>query len=246
MRRVIFTAIAFFLLSLTSAFASGVSVSKSFIKANEAYETGDYAQATELYEAIVQEVKSGALYYNLGNSYFKEGKIGYALANYLRAKRYIPNDSDLNDNIRYLQTFTKDTIENKNLFCHLYKIFFFCNIFSTKLFFYIFTFFNAAFFLLLIIKKGSLNWLRNLTFILLILSAIALALNYNRYYNDKNGVIIKSEVSVKSGSSLNDTTLFNLHEGTVLRVIGESGDWLKIRLLDNKKGWVLRKVVEPV
>jgi tetratricopeptide (TPR) repeat protein len=230
--------------------AFALDVSKRFLQANEAYEKADYANAAMFYENILKEVKNGNLYYNLGNCYFKEGKIGYALVNYLRAKKFTPNNNDLNDNINYLRTLTKDKIEDKSMFSFIYKIFSFNDSFSLKVYFYIFTLFNITFFSLLIIrllvKKYFLDWLKNIMLFLLIFSAMGCMLNYMMYFHDKKGVIISGEVSVRSGSSLNDTTIFNLHEGTEFKAVDEKVDWLKIQLLDNKKGWVLKKVVELV
>jgi tetratricopeptide (TPR) repeat protein len=238
----------FLFLSGSSSFA--LDASKSFLKANEAYEKGEFKEAAELYETILKEIKNGILYFNLGNCYFKQGKIGYALSNYLRAKKYDPNNSDINDNIKYLRTITKDKVENKGLFNFVYRVFFYYDTFNIKEFFYIFIFFNVTFFLVLAVrflyKKTFLNWLKNVILLLLLISAAGCLLNYKVFFYDLNGVIVRSEISVRSGSSLNDTVIFNLHEGTEFKVTDENGDWLKIKLLDNKRGWILKSVVELI
>jgi tetratricopeptide (TPR) repeat protein len=73
-----------------------------FTAAAEAYKAEDYDKAAAAYEEILRGGKeSGALYYNLGNSYFKKGSLGKAVLNYERARRLIPRDGDLDFNLEY-------------------------------------------------------------------------------------------------------------------------------------------------
>ncbi|MBI5023959.1 MAG: tetratricopeptide repeat protein [Candidatus Omnitrophica bacterium] len=76
-----------------------------FMTAAAAYRAEDYDKAVAAYEAILRGGKeSGALYYNLGNSYFKKGSLGKAILNYERARRLIPRDGDLNFNLAYARS----------------------------------------------------------------------------------------------------------------------------------------------
>ena len=51
-------------------------------------------------------------------------------------------------------------------------------------------------------------------------------------------MILSEEVEVKSGRSLDTITLFQLHEGALVKVIGKHNGWLEVRLNDKQKGWV--------
>lgn len=54
-------------------------------EAEVAYTKEDYAKAIELYEGILKSNgESAAVYYNLGNAYYKAGKIAPAILNYER------------------------------------------------------------------------------------------------------------------------------------------------------------------
>ena len=44
--------------------------------------------------------------------------------------------------------------------------------------------------------------------------------------------------STKSSASLDTITLFQLHEGALVNIVGKHDDWLEVRLNDNQKGWV--------
>ena len=73
-----------------------------FTAAAAAYRAEDYDKAAAAYEEVLRGGKeSGALYYNLGNSYFKKGSLGKAVLNYERARRLVPRDGDLNFNLEY-------------------------------------------------------------------------------------------------------------------------------------------------
>ena len=55
-------------------------------RANERYERGEYAEAAQQYEALIDRGYSDVtLYLNLGNSYFESEDLGRAILSYLRA-----------------------------------------------------------------------------------------------------------------------------------------------------------------
>ena len=68
---------------------------------NKFYQEGQFEQAVQTYQKIIgQGFESGAVYYNLGNAYFKSGKLGYAIFCYEKGLKLQPNDEDLSYNLR--------------------------------------------------------------------------------------------------------------------------------------------------
>ncbi len=61
--------------------------SKSMMQeANGLYQKNNFSEAAQIYQKLVDEGYEGtALYYNLGNAYYRLNKIGYAILNYERA-----------------------------------------------------------------------------------------------------------------------------------------------------------------
>ena len=55
-----------------------------FKTANQFYKEGKYLEAIKAYEEIVDDggLESGAIYYNLGNSYFRLRNLGKTILNY--------------------------------------------------------------------------------------------------------------------------------------------------------------------
>src|SRR5207245_9048665 len=102
------------LLLASPAYADAVN--EAFKKGNDAYYRGDYATAIDAYEKVagVGVVNEG-LYYNLGNSYYRAGRLGPAIYNYERALSLDPDQEDAAYNLRiargYAERRAADQIE---------------------------------------------------------------------------------------------------------------------------------------
>ena len=81
-----------------------------FNDAAKLYENAQYSKAIDAYEIILSSgQRNAALYYNLGNAYYKNGKIGKAVLNYERAKRLRPQDPAIRYNLSFLQRSLQET-----------------------------------------------------------------------------------------------------------------------------------------
>ena len=87
-------------------------VSSQLEAAQAAYEAGDFATAVNTYEALAGEgYHDFALYYNLGNAYYRLGAVGPTLLNYERARLLRPADADLLHNLDLAYARTVDQFE---------------------------------------------------------------------------------------------------------------------------------------
>jgi hypothetical protein len=59
-------------------------------------------------------------------------------------------------------------------------------------------------------------------------------------------VVMEEEVAVTSGPGGNFSTLFNLHQGTRVRVLEEAGGWCRIVFGQDFQGWLPAKVCEKI
>ena len=72
----------------------------SMAAANAMYEQGLYADSARAYQQLADRgYRDPALYYNLGNAYYKQGDLGRAILNYVRARRLDPSDPDTAANL---------------------------------------------------------------------------------------------------------------------------------------------------
>lgn len=77
---------------------------RSFVRALELFDTAksaaDYRESANVLESIVADgYRNGAVFYNLGNAYFRAGEYGRAILNYRKAKSYRPRDPYLKANL---------------------------------------------------------------------------------------------------------------------------------------------------
>lgn len=81
------------------------SAAALYNRGNELYKAGGYQAAKEAYKkALTTGTPNAQLYYNLGNAQLRTGKLGSAIASYLRAKRLRPRDPDIIFNLEYART----------------------------------------------------------------------------------------------------------------------------------------------
>lgn len=67
-----------------------------FHAGNEAYAQGEYEEAIAAYRDVLEAgYVSGALYYNLGNAYYRAGQVGQAIRYYEKARQLIPQNPRL-------------------------------------------------------------------------------------------------------------------------------------------------------
>jgi len=222
-----------------------------FLSANQAYKEGHYEQAAALYENLLAlEIINGNIFYNLGNSYLKAGKIGKALVKYRRAELFMPRNEDLQANIQYALQQTIDKIEGRDPYSYLKSFCFWYSRLTSRELVTVFLIANIGLWgiaLFQLFKKQEYLWLVLYVFIATaILFGVSAAIKvYSLYYNP-GGVVTVREITVRSGGSINDTALFGLHEGAEFEWLDESDGWIKIRLRDGKKGWVQKGTVEKV
>lgn len=86
-----------FLLIMTAFGANAFE--QRFAQGNAAYQSGDYQAAVQAYEEVVgEDVADPAVFYNLGNAYYRVDRLGAAIANYQRALDLDPRFESAREN----------------------------------------------------------------------------------------------------------------------------------------------------
>jgi tetratricopeptide (TPR) repeat protein len=226
-------------------------VSHIFLKANQAYKDGDFNKAADLYKKLLTlGISNGSMYYNLGNAYLKTGSIGKALASYRKAELFLPRDEDLQANIQYAQQQTTDKIEGREPYAVLKSFCFWYERLSIRELVVVFLVVNALLWGTAILRLFY-NWdylgiVLSILLFFTVLMGISSAIKLYAFYGTAGGVVTIREITVRSGSSINDTALFQLHEGAEFEWVEENEGWVKIQLRDGKKGWVQKETVEKI
>ncbi len=100
-------------LILIIAFLSSIAISAQSLslseQADSAYNADNYKEAADLYLHIIQsEGASAALYYNLGNCYYRSGEMGKAILAYERSLRLDPTNDDAKNNLDFVNARISD------------------------------------------------------------------------------------------------------------------------------------------
>lgn len=82
-------------------------------EADSAYMADDFLNAASLYDSAIDSLGPSAdRYYNLGNAYYRAGLPGMAIVSYERALRLDPTNSDIKENLEFVNSKTVDRIES--------------------------------------------------------------------------------------------------------------------------------------
>jgi tetratricopeptide (TPR) repeat protein len=243
----------FLLLCINISFAS--SEEELIAKGNQFYQSGNFDKAAELYQQVVTSgYESPVLYYNLGNSYYRLGKIGYAILNYERAQKLAPGDEDITHNLALANSRIVDKIDNIPPFFlfkwweSLLAFFTISGWTYTAYFFYILVLLSIGLFFFTkspFRQKLSLYSAAGFILLLIITSSL-LAIRMNRELNYKNGVVIEQAVTAKLSPDDKSADAFVLHEGIKVRLEDKVNDWVRIRLKDGKVGWLPEKDLRAI
>lgn len=220
-----------------------------FIQANRDFKEQNYSQAIAKYQSLVDSrFFNGFIFYNLGNGYFRLNQFGMALANYERAKYYLPRDPDLDYNIRFTNQKIVDIINReKPIFS---EIFFWLDSVTLKETFWVFFGLNFILFGLLAFRIFSRHELLFygvlMGLVFWTLGGSSLLWKRHTIYNDWRVVVTSKEVKVHSGPDDRETVLFKLHDGAVVDQIDSEERWVLIEMPDGKKGWVRKSHIEII
>lgn len=225
-------------------------------QADSAYAKGDYVSAIELYEFILaNQGESAAIYYNLGNSYYKNKDIAHSILNYERAYLLSPGDSDIRYNLEMARNNTVDKIDTINEFLLTAWITSLRNSFSADgwarvaIISFIILLSSLGLYVfgrMLILKKVGLL-VAGLCLVITIMSNFFALQQKDMLVNRQTAVIMVPSIIAKSTPDAGGTDLFILHEGHKIFIKDATmKDWCEIQLEDGSIGWIPSNVIEVI
>jgi tetratricopeptide (TPR) repeat protein len=221
--------------------------------ANSLYENGRFAEAAQAYEQLIQQsVHDSAVYYNLGNAYFRLGDIGQAIFNYQRAAQLAPRDADIQANLALARAQAVDQFpaESSSLldnFASVTRQYFTINEMALLalglwfLFGLIWLFYrqmeNGR-------GKEGLQYVLILSGLLMLVAALSLGSRMYVENNRQQAVVIAEVIEVSAGPSTDTITEFDLHSGAEIDLLEQRGEWVRLTLPGGQvQGWVPAEAV---
>ncbi len=235
--------------------AVDLSADARWDSASTAYVNGRYKQAAELYESIRSQGYSGVkLYYNLGNSYFKNGNIGRSILNYNRALVIDPSDEDVLYNLSLAEVRAKDRINPVPKFFAARWVESLWSAMGSNVWAVISIVFFAMFLVAVVLYMLSSRLsLRKWGFYgalaaaaLAILTMLGAGHQKREFTHNDHAIVISSSVPVKSSPDQRSKDLFILHEGTKVKVLASLNGYVEIKIPDGNKGWLDGEAIEYI
>ena len=237
----------FILILLFSVNLWGFNADQIFMKANKLYQAKEYKEALELYLKIDKRgYASEDLYYNIGNSYYRLEKLGYAILYFEKALKISPGDEDIQYNLKLARAKTVDKLEEipkifltvwweslitlNNYSGWAFLVIIFLVLFLVLLGFY---FLSKR----LLYKKYGF-YFSSVLFSVLFFVVIVFYSSYEMETKTDFGVLINEMAIVKQAPDLQSSDAFIIHEGVKFSCEDRVGNWTKIKLIDGKIGWV--------
>ncbi len=227
--------------------------------AAQAYRDQDYKGSIALYEELIaqgmaDDKVSAQLYYNLGNAYFRDNQLGKAILCYERALLLDPADGDIRHNLRFAQNRTVDRIDTAaNLFLtnwfRAIRNLFNSNQWAT-IGIILFILFLACVAVYLFIR---LLWARKaafytgiVLFLLMIGTNIFAFSQKNERIRNDSAIVMVGAATVNASPDTGSNQLFELHEGTKVKIRNKDGGWFEIQIADGSVGWIRQQDVEVI
>jgi len=246
MRRALLLPVAMLLAALATTVSPAAAEDSALAlhdRALQLYEAEDYDAAIDAFrEVLAAGVNDPRVHYNLGNAYFKAGRLGFAIWNYRKALEMAPRDEDIRANLEYARFLALDSIE-ENARTDTRVRDWLDRVTAREVLL-------AASALWILAALALIAWqlgggrgrlLRRIGSGLLVAWAAVMVLAAvvdHRARNRSEAVVLAREATVRNGPGETFDTAFVLHEGAEAVVEGERGRWTEISLPGELRGWI--------
>lgn len=240
-----------FVLLAPAAHAQVDAAVRHFDEGNRRYAAGDYRGALASYrEALDQGYASGALYYNMGNAYYRLDETGQAIRFYEKARRLMPERPELLHNLAIARARTVDRFSRLpepfwrswgRSLARVTGILFAAGLAGYVL---------AAVLFGLRIWKGTVPpWQRRLMHLAGTAGLVLLALAFTASVgarNDRQGVVTATVAGLQEAPQTGAPAVVDVHEGLLLDVLQAQDGWLEVRLPNGTTGWIAAQAVAEI
>ena len=223
------------------------SPEKLFKDGNTAYNEGDFTKAVSFYKQTLEMGQhSAALYFNLGNSYYRLNKVAESIYYFEKAKQLDPDNKDIKTNSAFAQNMTIDAIEAipKSQLAQLQEGIF--ELFSittwskiTLVWIWLFALFFIAYLFLNASQLKRIFFLLSLVSLALFISSFAITFSVNQQQkNTQYAILFSNKIDIWSEPNQRGEIQFTLHEGTKIELLESLDEWNKIRIANGSEGWI--------
>ncbi len=214
-------------------------------EANNAYDKGYYEQAIQSYLSLIDRgAVSAELFYNIGNAFYKTGKIGAAIGYYRMALKVNPSLIVCEENLRFVRNQVVDKVELQPRGI-LHDVWFAIVGFQRADFYLVmsaisFWFLIAVLSLIILSSRyrRQLIYLLIISGSLLIMTSIVAGSAIRLEQRQRPGVIVVPSVELREGPGKEFDKLFTCHDGLEFNILSSRQGYYLVELANGLKGWV--------
>ncbi len=225
-----------------AASAAAADVAAGFDAANRLYEQGRFADAAVEYQKLIESgPPAPALYFNLGNAFFKAGAAGRAIAAYRQAQQIAPRDPDVRANLQFVRGQVQGPTRQpgrwerglQRLTANEWTV-----LASVALWMWLLLL--AAIQLRPAWKSSlrSLVWLSG-TATVLLAAGLGAALSVD---SNRTAIVTVRDAAVHNGPLEESPGVLTVHDGAEVQVVDRKDDWFQVSVAD-RTGWLKRDQV---
>lgn len=212
---------------------------QTFDRGLEAYASGRFEEAADAFEQLVgQNVVDPAVFYNLGNSYYRSGRIGPAIANYERALDLDPSFIEARENLTRCVNDTKHRLsapappdwERGLLFWH-------DNVSPRVAFITASVAWVIMWTLLAVRRIRPFRFLRRAAVVSGLVAALFGVSMWAKTHPQSLAVASAESVPVRFGTSEKEVVYFELNEGDRVLIDSRVDGWARVVTSEARRGW---------
>jgi tetratricopeptide (TPR) repeat protein len=223
---------------------------RTFLRALEAFDAAktpdDYRQSASILESLLTDgYRNGAVFYNLGNAYFRAGEYGRAIAAYKKAKPYRPRDPYLDANLRQALAVAPGRLPEPAVPWWRHVLFWSGWLSFPEKAYAAFTLFliaAAAASSGLLFRRSFVYWISAGLVIMAAVLSLDAGLAFADIVQSRHGVVTRETIARK-GIGKDYEPAFNqpLKDGAEFTVLSEAGDWIFGHFEGIGDGWLRRE-----
>lgn len=243
----------FFILffSLLSNSVLGITPAELATRAEAAYIRGDFPKAQQDWKELTEiGFVNGSIFNNMGSAYWREGKVGLARLNFLKALNLSPRDGGIRANLEYIQNpgpVEEAAASPRRLLQRIPYYKFNLNFYEAL---GLAAFSGLLVFGALVLRRwrggGVWRWVTLVFLIPWIWGNLQLGRNLYASRITRPAILIVPESELLAHPVLGGPTVTRLPEGSELRLIKKQGDFIQVETVEGQKGWLPRQSVGEV
>ena len=218
-----------------------------FARGNTAYAASHFPDAIKEYETLVRTGQwNPALFYNLGNAYYRTGDLGRSILNYERALTLNPNQAEARANLQLARDQARALELPQNwIEAHLAFL-------GRDQYTWVATaaFWAAAAILcgLYFARRRAVVWI----FAVVLLSAIAVGAAFAAYQLENGtaganlAIITQKNIHARLATAETAGAVLALPPGSEIKILSTRGDWSYASLPNDLQGWIPAQSAERV